>query len=64
MYYTRGAGGWGLGMCTKFWLKKVKKKRPLRRPSHTIMNKIKMNLKVTEWEDVNWIHVMSHLNAP
>jgi len=38
-------------------VRKPNRKRPLRRPRHR-REDIKMALRKTEWEDVNWIHLV------
>jgi hypothetical protein len=43
-------------MHTKFRSEKPQEKRPLRRPTHSWEN-IRMNLRETVWESVDWIHL-------
>jgi hypothetical protein len=35
----------------------LERKRPLRRPRHRWEDKIRMDLRETGWEDVDWIHL-------
>jgi hypothetical protein len=45
-------------MCTKLWLESPKgRERPLKKRGDIWENGIKMDLKETGWEGVDWIHL-------
>jgi hypothetical protein len=46
-----------VGNAYKIWLGKPERKRQLRRPKCRWEDNIRMNLRETGWEDVDWIHL-------
>jgi hypothetical protein len=43
--------------CIQILLEKPKGKRPLGRPRHRWKDNIRMDLRETQWESVDWIHM-------